>query len=122
MPLGLEDGRFSNPLKRASTYLSSTYAPWRARLNLNYGWIAARNNRNQWLQLDSLAKTKFTKVATQGRKNGRGNWVKSYAVRYSHKGYSWQTYKENGRKKVKSSRFTHFSCLFTVIQKVFLYL
>ena len=102
MPLGLEDGRIANPLMRASSFQGSTYAPWRARLNQYYGWTAARNNPNQWLQVDFLAKTKISRIATQGRQNSH-YWVRSYTISSSRKGYTWQKYKENGRTKVRCS-------------------
>ena len=99
MPLGLEDGRIANPLMRASSFQSSTYAPWRARLNQIYGWTAKRNNRNQWFQVDFLALAKISRVATQGRSNSH-YWVKTYRISYSRKGYTWSSYREAGRSKV----------------------
>ena len=99
MPLGLEDGRIANPLMRASSFHSSTYAPWRARLNQVYGWTAKRNNRNQWFQVDFLALAKISRVAIQGRSNSH-YWVKTYSVSYSKKGQRWLPYREQRRTKV----------------------
>jgi len=56
MPVGVEDGRIPDEAFTASSSSSSSYLPYRGRLNLlpsggKYCWSAGQNNANQWLQV-----------------------------------------------------------------------
>ncbi|EDO30106.1 predicted protein, partial [Nematostella vectensis] len=60
-------------------------------------WSAARNEVDQYLQIDLLVKTLITAVATQGRPGASwGQWVTSYSLRYSQDGLNWTDYPNGG--------------------------
>lgn len=102
MPLGVEEKEVADQLMTASSYSGSSCRARFGRLNSYAGagaWCAKRNDRNQWLQVDFGAMAKITRVATQGRR-GSAQWVKTYYVTYSKKGYSFAHYREKGRTKV----------------------
>lgn len=102
MPLGVEEKEVADQLMTASSYSGSSCQAQYGRLNSYAGagaWCAKRNNRNQWMQVDFGATAKVTRVATQGRR-GSAQWVKSYYVSYSNKGYNFAVYRENRKTKV----------------------
>lgn len=102
MPLGVEEKEIADQMMKASSYSGSSCRPMYGRLNSYAGagaWCAARNNRNQWLQVDFGAMAKVTRVATQGRR-GSAQWVKTYSISYSRKGYNFIAYREHGKTKV----------------------
>jgi hypothetical protein len=103
MPLGVEEGEVADQLMSASSHSVHSCSPQFGRLN-GYrsagAWCAKRNDGNQWLQVDFGAMTRVTRVATQGRR-GSAQWVKTYSVSYSKKGYGFAFYRERGRTKVR---------------------
>ena len=62
-------------------------------------WVAKRSDKRQWLKIDFEGVISATGMSTQGRQNS-DQWVTSYYVESSVKGYRFVTYKENGRTKV----------------------
>lgn len=108
MPLGVEEGEVADQLMTASSFSGHSCSPHFGRLNGYRGagaWCAKRKDRNQWLQVDFGATARVTRVATQGRR-GSAQWVKSYYVSYSTKGYGFAIYREGGKTKVIAIRIT----------------
>lgn len=111
VPIGLEDRRIPDQLITASSFYNYYCAPRNARLRqrrvgrLGGAWCAKRSDRRQWLKIDLGGLTRVSRIATQGRQNS-DQWVTSYYVSYSTKGYRFITYKENRRTKV-SERWSH---------------
>ena len=105
VPIGLEDRRVPDQLITASSFYNYYCAPRNARLRqrrvgrLGGAWCAKRSDRRQWLKIDLGGLTRVSRIATQGRQNS-DQWVTSYYVSYSTKGYRFITYKENRRTKV----------------------
>ena len=98
----MESGDISDAQISASSHYKTKnqgrdYSAKKARLRGNNRcWVAAKNNRHQWLQVDLGGYTKVTRVATQGcgyRLLGR---VTKFKIRYSSDGVIWQFYKEPG--------------------------
>ena len=106
MPLGVEDGRVAGPVMTASSYVSTSYGPMYGRLNGYRAWGPRRNERKPWLQVDFLAMTKVTRVATQGQYNAN-YWVKKYYIMYAKNKNQFTPYREGKTTKV---RFSVFLC------------
>lgn len=101
-PLGSEDGRIANQEITASSYSSTSYGPWKARLHQNSGsWCSKYRNQKQWLQFDFGAVTVVKHIATQGYHTSTQYFVKSYSVSYGNNGFSFKYYQEGGRTKVR---------------------
>lgn len=100
MPLGVEDGRVADQVMTASSYNGAYYGPWNGRLNRpRGGWWPRRNERRPWLQIDFLAMTKVTRVATQGLYNAN-YWVKKYYIKYARNKNRFVPYREGRKTKV----------------------
>ena len=105
----MQDGRITPSMLTASSMYNHYYGPWNARLHArNYGstrggWIAKYRNRNQWLQIDFGTKSRVKKICTQGRYDAN-QFVKSYTVSFSLKGYKFAPYKEGRRTRVCTLR------------------
>ena len=98
-PMGMESGRILNSSITASTGLPG-YPSYKARLNTNAGWFAAKQNPNQWLQVDFGSVTQVTAISTQGYYYGN-SWVKSYTLSYSNTGLEpFRSYHQQSLKKV----------------------
>ena len=101
----MEDHRVPDQLITASSYYNYWGSPRMARLHqrrvgkFGGSWYAKRNDKRQWLKIDMGGLTRVSRCATQGRQNA-DQWVTSYYVSYSVKGYRFVTYKEYGRTKV----------------------
>ena len=55
------------------------------------GWSAAKNDANQWLQVDFVDIATVKRVATQGRVE-YSQWVKKYKLQYRNSDQSFRTY------------------------------
>ena len=92
----------------ASSYYNFWGAPRNARLRQRRvgrkggSWYVKRNDKRQWLKIDFGGLTRVWRIATQGRQNA-DQWVTSYYVSYSVKGFRFVTYKEYGRTKVSAN-------------------
>ena len=101
----MESGEISDWQISASSELLSYYGiASQGRLNLRKGakgWVAARNNSNQWLQvyLGSHC-TRVARVATQGR-GTRNHRVTKYKLQFGNDGVNFQYYKEQGKATAK---------------------
>ena len=108
MPLGIEDGRVADQVMTASSYYNNHYRPWNGRLNKpRSGWWPKRNDRRPWLQIDFLAMTKVTRVATQGLYNAN-YWVKKYYVKYAKNKNRFVPYREGRATKVGVFLFRNY--------------
>ena len=102
----MESGHLPDSSLSASTSASSNHIPQFGRLNKipasgkAGAWCAKSNDGNQWLQISFGRQTTMTKVATQGRYDGK-EWVTSYSLSYSVDGAHWVLYRlSNGHIKV----------------------
>ena len=96
--LGMQSGKIINEQITGSSQYAATNAVFRARLNIGTGagdmqggWSAAKNDANQWLQVDFVDITTVKRVATQGRVEQVNQWVTKYKLQYRDSG-SFQTY------------------------------
>ena len=89
--LGMENQAISDAHVTASSQMDDTNSAREARLhsksigNQRGGWVALKNDLNQWLQVDLGTFTRVTRVATQGR-DGYDQWVTKYRLQYSDDG------------------------------------
>ncbi|XP_062852435.1 probable carboxypeptidase X1 [Trichomycterus rosablanca] len=115
-PLGLESLRVSDYQLQASTSLSNGLGPHRGRLNIQSGlededeydgaWCAATEDKDQWLQLDSLRMTLFTGVILQGRNSIWSlHWVTKYKVQFSNDSITWQPCMNGSQEAVFAGNF-----------------
>ncbi|KAK2570616.1 Neuropilin-2 [Acropora cervicornis] len=87
----LSKGRyFSNPLDKVA---------FNIELPATDAWCAKTNDKNQYLQVDFLLKTRVTRLGTMRRKS-KDHWVTKYSLQYSDDDISWFDYMENGYVKV----------------------
>lgn len=77
----MQDQRINRAHVKASTFYSVTYAPWKAGIQTNYGWLSKQNNHQQYIQVDLEANTRVKGVSTQGRQNAN-QWVTKYKLSY----------------------------------------
>ena len=113
----------------ASSYYNFYGAPRNARLHqrrvgrLGGSWYAKRNDKRQWLKIDFGGLTRVSRIATQGRQNA-DQWVTSYYVSYSVKGFRFVTYKEYRRTKVSKcsgNEYQTSASLSTAVRKSLLF-
>ena len=63
--------------------------------SLSGSWSAAKNDANQWLQIDlGSLHTSVTGEATQGRNGHCWQWVTNYKLQYSNDKMDFQCYRE----------------------------
>ena len=101
----MENGAILDGQITASSQLSYDVAPFQGRLHFKFtekrkkgGWIAARTDLHQWLQVDLGSQfTKVTRVATQGRSGGCCDWVERYKLQHCDDGVNFQYYREQGQ-------------------------
>ena len=99
VPMGMQNRAIRKEMITASSHRSVSSGPEQARLNGPNAWIAGVDNKNQYIQVDFLQPTYITGVTTQGRPSVP-SYVTSYFVLFSNDGVNWNTYMENGHKKV----------------------
>ena len=103
----MENRGISDTQISASSQWSSDSAPQEGRLNNKQRlpkrgvWSAAKNDINQWLQVDLGSYSTITAVATQGRSHMVQQWVTKFKIKYSVDGFNFQTYKEPGNSSAK---------------------
>ena len=95
----MDSGAITDAQITASSQWDHNHSAAQARLHFKKvgykqgSWSAAKNNVDQWLQVDLGSYTTVTKVATQGR-NGNSQWVTQYRLQYSDDGVTFQFFKE----------------------------
>ena len=114
--LGMENDQIPDSAITASS-VHSSYRPDQGRLYNQGGsggsgsWLAAKNNYDQWFQVELGNWTKVTRVCIQGGLNV-GNWVTKYKLDYGYDGVFYKEYKEEGE-KAKVRFYSPLSLLFT---------
>ena len=94
----MENQAISDAHVTASSQMDDTNSAREARLhsksigNQRGGWVALKNDLNQWLQVDLGTFTRVTRVATQGR-DGYDQWVTKYRLQYSDDGDTFHSFK-----------------------------
>ncbi|XP_048245023.1 mucin-5AC-like isoform X2 [Haliotis rufescens] len=91
--MGMANGIIRNDMISASSYRDGLHSAISARLGGNSAWLAATENKNQYIQVDFLAPRIITGVTTQGRPTAP-SYVTSYKVFYSYDGANWNAYRE----------------------------
>ena len=89
----------------ASSYYSTEYYPYNARLNKRWGaggWTpkTRRGPRTDWFQVDMATIRSVCGVATQGITK-YAEWTTSYVLRMSKDEITWNPYEENNTEKVR---------------------
>ena len=99
----MKSGVISDGQITASSQFDANHAPFQGRLGFRKipwkagSWSAARNDFNQWLQVDlGIQYFKVRRVATQGR-NDAAQWVTKYKLQYGNDVVSIQYYREQGQ-------------------------
>lgn len=88
--LGMENGSIAD-FQIISSTVWGGYSAEDGRLNGDRAWVAKKNDRNQWIQVDLGELKIVTKIATQGRKD-EDQWVTTYNVSYGQKFNQYQVY------------------------------
>ena len=102
----MENRAISDAHVTASSQMDDTNSAREARLhskssgNQRGGWVALKNDLNQWLQVDLGTFTRITRVATQGR-DGYDQWVTKYRLQYSDDGDIFHSFKVLGVNSAK---------------------
>ena len=63
-------------------------------------WCTDKENKDQYIQVDFLLKTRVSLVGTMRRKS-KDHWVTKYFLQYSDDDVTWIDYLENGHVKVR---------------------
>ena len=119
LPLGMEDRRILSGNLRASSSYNYNHGPDRARLNIyaSHGrtgaWVAKYRNTKQWLQIDLGQMCIVKGIATQGRRKGHLEWMKSYVLSYSKDGLRFRAYSVGGRLKVCFKQFIRLCAFYS---------
>ena len=96
-PLGIESGAISDTQITFSNESSDTA---KARLNTDGAWIAAANDKNQWVEVNMYRQTVITGVNMQGNPSSN-DWVTRYKVEFSLDHAMWEHVSdENGTTEV----------------------
>ena len=101
--LGVETGKISNSQMTSSSSWSAALATTKGRLYGTGSWSARANDQNQWIQVDLGKEEVVTAIATQGRSNSN-QWVKTFSVSSSSDGNTFESYKADGRLKVRKRK------------------
>lgn len=77
-----------------------------ANLTAEDAWCARadteKEEKNQYIQVDFLLKTRVTRVGTM-RRRSKEHWVSEYFLQYSDDDVTWIDYQENGCVKVSDN-------------------
>ncbi|XP_055959260.1 hemocytin [Patella vulgata] len=103
--MGMQNHMILDNMITASSFYDSLHVPYAARLGSTTGWLAADDNRKQFLQVDFGEPKIISAITTQGRPH-IPNYVTSYMVTFSSDGSRWTTYSDQpGHQKVFSANF-----------------
>lgn len=104
----MESGLIKDAQITASSQWDGKHVPVQARLNFpesggkRGGWIASKNDLNQWIQVDLGSYTRVTGIATQGRGIAYYHQrVTNYKLEYSDDGLTFHYYKVPGESSPK---------------------
>ena len=105
------NGEIPNEAVKASSFWSSGYEPWQARLNnvqasgSSGSWSSSPSAIGQYLQIDLGKERVVNKIATQGRP-AANQWVTSYKLLFTSDGANWNEYQNNDVVKVNAVKET----------------
>ena len=116
--MGMESGKILHRQITASSVWNALCFAHQGRLNFQEvveggvlkksgSWVAGKNDKNQWLQVDLLhQESVITSVATQGRNRHPHlktyyQWVKNYKLQYSNNGVDFEYYKDARQNSAK---------------------
>ncbi|KAL9955598.1 hypothetical protein ACROYT_G036941 [Oculina patagonica] len=105
--LGMHNGNIPDSAITASTVYNAYAKAFYGRLHSLYmsgrygSWIAQKNDKFQYLQVDFGDWRKVTRVAIQGRQDA-DQWVKSFSLSYGYDPVFFEYYQEDDQKKVFS--------------------
>ena len=95
-PLGMESGFISDTQITSSSDLNDISSASYARLNqhgeknsIEGAWIAATNDKNQWVEVNLYRQTVITGVIMQGNPSS-DQWVTRYKVEFSLDHVLWE--------------------------------
>ena len=91
--MGMMNGKIRDDMLRASSFRDTAHAPQKARLGGSGSWLPARDDVNQYLQIDLLTPHYVTGLTTQGRP-AAVSFVRTYRILYSNDGVNWNVYRE----------------------------
>ncbi|PFX33767.1 Coagulation factor VIII [Stylophora pistillata] len=95
-PLGMKSGKINDyQITASSSYDESQ--PSRAR-ETEDAWCTDKEDKDQYIQVDFLLKTRVTRMGTMRRKT-KDHWVSEYFLQYSNDDITWHDYLENGQVK-----------------------
>ena len=103
----MQSGEISDGQLSASSERDSNHSATKSRLNVvnpdrEGSWAAAKNDTDQWLQVDLvILHTKVTLVATQGSNGHQGEWVTKYNLQYGNDTERFYNYTVPGQNKTK---------------------
>lgn len=96
-PLGMKSERINDyQITASSSYDESQ--PSRAR-ETEDAWCTNEDDKDPYIQVDFLLKTRVTRVGTMRRKT-KDHWVSEYFLQYSDDDITWKDYLENGQVKI----------------------
>ena len=115
-PLGMESGVISDTQITSSSDLSETSTAIYARLNqlgekngTEGAWVAATNDKNQWIEVNLYRQMVVTGVTMQGNPSS-DKWVTRYKVEFSLDHAVWEYVPdENGVLEVSLKTVVYFN-------------
>nr|XP_058958801.1 uncharacterized protein LOC131785858 [Pocillopora verrucosa] len=105
--LGMQSGEISDGQLSASSERDSKHSATQSRLYVVNpdgvgSWAAAKNDTDQWLQVDLvILHTQVTRVATQGSNGHQREWVTKYNLQYGNDTERFYNYSVPGQNKTK---------------------
>ncbi|XP_028414256.1 lactadherin-like [Dendronephthya gigantea] len=97
--LGVEDKNKVEDSQLNSSSFWKSHLSARGRLYNKGGWRADVDDKNQWIQVDLAKKEVVSGIATQGG-DFIACWVKTYSVKHSLNGTTFESYKNEGDDKI----------------------
>ena len=103
----MQSGEISDGQLSASSERDSNHSATKSRLHVvspdrEGFWAAAKNDTDQWLQVDLvILHTKVTRVATQGSNGHQGEWVTKYNLQYGNDTERFYNHTVPGQNKTK---------------------
>ena len=103
----MQSGEISDGQLSASSERDSNHSATQSRLHVVNpdragSWAAAKNDTDQWLQVDLvILHTQVTRVATQGNNGNQAGWVTKYNLQYGNNTERFYNYTVPGQKTTK---------------------
>ena len=103
----MQSGEISDGQLSASSERDSNHSATKSRLHVvnpdrEGSWAAAKNDTDQWLQVDLvILHTQVTRVATQGNNGNQVEWVTKYNLQYGNNTERFYNYTVPGQNTTK---------------------